>query len=54
MTGQNGEPAAAQEQPQTAEERLTAIQEEIAEADQLPDPTSWESYGKPEDEPEDG
>lgn len=60
MTGQNGEPATAQKQPQTAEEQLMptqqeqphipeerrmAIRQEIAEAEQLPDPTSWESYG---------
>ena len=46
MTGQTSEPASAQEQPQTPEERAKAIQDEIEEAEQLPDPTSWESYGK--------
>jgi hypothetical protein len=45
MTGQNGEPAPAQEQPQTPEERPKAIEEEIAEAEKLPDPTTWETYG---------
>ena len=44
MTGQNGEP----------EERAQAIQDEIDEAEQLPDPTDWESYGKPGDERKDG
>jgi hypothetical protein len=45
MTGQTGEPAPAQEQPQTPEERAKAIQDEIEEAKQLPDPTTLESYG---------
>jgi hypothetical protein len=57
MTEQTGEPASAQEQPQTPEERAKAIQDEIEEAKKLPDPTSWESYGKPgkpRDEDKDG
>jgi hypothetical protein len=54
MTGETGETASAQERLQTPEERAKAIQDEIEEAKHLPDPTTSETYGKPNNEGQDG
>jgi hypothetical protein len=46
MTEQTGGPTSVPEKQLTPGERAKAIEDEIAEAEELPDPTLWDSFGR--------